>query len=241
MARKPAEDQEQIEVWAASQAFGASAMIKGNMSSPAIVYLAVNKINGKKYIGITSRSIKDRKREHRCHAMKGVNQGAFYRAIRKYGIKVFEFTTLVQCASVYEALEQEMRLIAELQPEYNSTEGGDGQRGRTMSEESRKRISEFHKGKSWHLGRKHSEDVKQLLREAQSKPDAIERWKIFSEMGPRALARQVVCLDDGKCFESASSAARFYGVCKSAVIEICLKKPYRKSIGGYRFAYAGVS
>jgi nitric oxide synthase oxygenase domain/subunit len=60
-------------------------------------------------------------------------------------------------------------------------------------------------------------------------------------LGPKASSKPVICINDGQSFESASSAARYYNVPKSAVIEICLRKPHRKSIGGFSFKYAEVA
>jgi predicted GIY-YIG superfamily endonuclease len=59
-----------------------------------------------------------------------------------------------------------------------------------------------------------------------------------SARGPLTNARRVVCLTDGQTYESASAAARAYAVAKSAVIEMCLKRPNRQSVGGKKFAYA---
>lgn len=55
--------------------------------------------------------------------------------------------------------------------------------------------------------------------------------------GPLKNSRAVVCLDDNKKYVSASEAARAYDVSRSAVIEMCLGKPNRKTVGGLRFAY----
>ena len=204
---------------------------------PAIVYLVINKINGKRYIGVTTKPLRRRMVEHFSHAQKRHGNGAFYRAIRKYGRDAFEFSILAYCATGTEGLQREMSLIAELQPEYNSTAGGDGNIGREMSLEGRRRISEAKKGKKYHQGHLHSEETKRILREASLRPENMAAWRDWSKLGPASMMRAVVCLDDGKIFESASAAAREYDVAKSAVIELCLGRRGRKSIGGRRFAY----
>lgn len=55
--------------------------------------------------------------------------------------------------------------------------------------------------------------------------------------GPIKLSKKVVCLDDGKQYPSASEAARVYNVARSAVIELCLGKNNRKTVGGFKFSY----
>lgn len=212
--------------------------MKGDLTRPASVYMVVNKINGKRYIGITTaKRVHRRINEHFCHAQKGKNDGAFYRAIRKYGRDEFSWEIIMKCDTALEAIQQEIRLIAELKPEYNSTLGGEGRLGGYISEEGRRRISIANKGHKRSRGRKLSLESRNLIRMAQTDPGAIQRWKKYSILGPMAMARKVKCINDGKIFDSATSAAKSYNVCKSAVIEICLGKKYRKTIGGLSFKY----
>lgn len=55
--------------------------------------------------------------------------------------------------------------------------------------------------------------------------------------GPIKNSKRVICLDDLTIYPSASEAARQYNVAKSAVIELCLGKNNRKSVGGLKFKY----
>jgi group I intron endonuclease len=208
-----------------------------NYDAVAVVYLVTNKVNGKRYIGVTTQSVQGRLKEHFCHAKMNRNNGHFYRAIRKHGVEVFEVEVLKECISKREALETEIRLIAELKPEYNSTKGGDGQLGRPMSALGRKKISQVHKGNKYRLGQKHTEKTIDRLKEISREPAQKARWAIFSGLGPIAASRKVICHDDGIIYKSASAAAEHYGVAKSSLIELCLRNPRRKSVGGMRFSY----
>ena len=55
--------------------------------------------------------------------------------------------------------------------------------------------------------------------------------------GPIKNRRKVVCLDDGMFFESATHAAKHYNISVSGIIELCLGKRNRKTIGGLIFKY----
>lgn len=55
--------------------------------------------------------------------------------------------------------------------------------------------------------------------------------------GPMKARKKVICIDDGQVFQSASDAARHYNVALSGLIELCLGKKGRKTIGGLRFRY----
>lgn len=55
--------------------------------------------------------------------------------------------------------------------------------------------------------------------------------------GPMKNRKPVVCLDDNQVFPSASDAARNYNITVSGIIELCLGKRGRKTIGGKRFKY----
>lgn len=110
-----------------------------------IVYLHTNKINNKKYVGITSK-----KPEYRWNYGKGYKQNNhFWRAIQKYGWDNFEHEILLSGLFANEACEEEKRLIALYQSNnpsfgYNNTSGGDS--GYTLSDEARNKISEANKG-----------------------------------------------------------------------------------------------
>jgi hypothetical protein len=104
-----------------------------------------------------------------------------------------------------------------------------------LSAEARARIGAAQKGNQYSLGRKRSDETKERLR--QLGHERIDIFRQYSHLGPAASAKKVICLTDGKEFESASAAAAFYGVAKSALIELCLGKHGRKSVGGKVFQY----
>jgi NUMOD3 motif len=103
------------------------------------------------------------------------------------------------------------------------------------SEEARKKIGLKSIGNSYRKGKTHDEKTKKVLSEYGHKN--ILLFKKYQSLGPKAISKKVICLNDGKEFDSASEASRFYNVSKSALIELCLGKNYRKSVGGLVFKY----
>lgn len=104
-----------------------------------IVYMHTNKINGKRYIGITCNKPEDRWGSNgagylRKHRNGKYSQPLFARAILKYGWENFETTILFEGLSEVEAKAKEIELIAFYHtcirdPEccgYNTTLGGEG-------------------------------------------------------------------------------------------------------------------
>lgn len=106
-----------------------------------LVYKHKNKINNKVYIGITSKSTKQRWGANG----KGYQKGTYFRnAIDKYGWDSFEHKVLYKNLSREDAIFKEKYLIKLFQSNnkiygYNSTSGGDGVEN--LSEESREKIS----------------------------------------------------------------------------------------------------
>lgn len=88
--------------------------------------MATNTVNGKRYVGATSRGLTIRKRGHLTSARTGPNCPAFHAAIRRYGAMAFEWKIVATASSREELYELEVRLIAELRPEYNVAPGGKG-------------------------------------------------------------------------------------------------------------------
>lgn len=129
------------------------------------VYCHQNKVNGKKYIGITSRKPESR------WGKNGERYGFYFgNAIAKYGWDNFEHFTLYSNLTKDEAIMFECLLIEAFNTKdtefgYNLTAGGEGTAdiapstrakrialltGRPVSEETRKKLSESNKGKHNH-------------------------------------------------------------------------------------------
>ena len=108
------------------------------------LYCIRNKINGKEYIGITTKSVNGR---FLCHIKEAKYRGrnVLHKALRKYGAAAFDVSALVEHDS-WKVLQQlERNAISEhgtLVPNgYNMTEGGEGTLGYTMPIEARRKIS----------------------------------------------------------------------------------------------------
>lgn len=84
-----------------------------------IIYKAVNKINGKIYVGQTSNTLEVRKAQHLKKAHGGVKTH-FYDAIRKYGDDAFEFSIVGEAKS-----KQDLNLLETYYiQKYNSIKDG---------------------------------------------------------------------------------------------------------------------
>ncbi len=93
------------------------------------IYIAVNKINGKRYVGKTEIAMKERKEAHEYQAARG--EGClFQRALRKYGPDAFEWKVLMSGETGDDLCESERICIKMLKTRspngYNLTDGGDG-------------------------------------------------------------------------------------------------------------------
>ena len=120
--------------------------------------------NGKRYIGITMLEL-----EGRWQKGKGYKNQLFDRAIKKYGWENIKHTVLFSGLTKEQSKEKEIQLIAEynctnLENGYNVTIGGEGSNGFSPSEETRKKISESHKGeKAVWFGRRLTDSMKQQI------------------------------------------------------------------------------
>jgi group I intron endonuclease len=124
-----------------------------NNSETGILYIATNIYTNKKYIGITTKSIKERISGH----LKSVKRGSkakFHVEIRKFGIESFVFETFV--FSVNDLIDKEIEYIKKYDSYnngYNSTFGGVLNTGYKHTEENKyksawnrnKNLSEEHK------------------------------------------------------------------------------------------------
>lgn len=125
------------------------------------VYSHTNLINGKKYIGITSK-IPEHRWGHNGSGYIGCTY--FFNAINKYGWDNFSHEILYDGLSEEEAKNKEIELIKKYKTNdenygYNLTAGGDGSLGREVSDETKQKIGDANRGT------KHSEETKRLISE----------------------------------------------------------------------------
>lgn len=143
-----------------------------------IIYIVECIVNGKVYVGQTSKGIQHRWQRHVRSAMIN-GDTLFCRAIRKHGPEAFKPELLERCESLQQANEREIHWIRVLnafgEGGYNTTEGGGGCAGYIHSKVTKHRISEALKGRTFserhrqnlsraHTGRRHTEEAKQRCR-----------------------------------------------------------------------------
>jgi group I intron endonuclease len=114
------------------------------MKPYGIIYKATNLINGKCYIGQTTRGFEKRVREH--NNLSGNTKGYyFHNAVRKYGKDNFEWEILCECESktmldIMETFKIMVNHSHISEGGYNLTWGGEGSIGLKLSEETKERM-----------------------------------------------------------------------------------------------------
>lgn len=133
----------------------------------SIIYLIKKIVNEKIYIGITKKPPAQRKAAHFSDAKAG-RKTKICRAIRKYGRHSFEFYIVGMYKDHDLTKQAETRWIAALQPEYNTTAGGEGgpscMLGRTHTPESKEkmRVAKLGKPGPWAGKKRSSESVEKM-------------------------------------------------------------------------------
>ena len=193
-----------------------------NKENKWCVYVHTNKVNGKKYIGITCQNPEDRWRNGEGYK----NSFIFYKAIKKYTWDGFEHEILYSNISEKEAKEKEVELIALYKTNcckykepyygYNMTDGGEGTIGWTPSEETRKKISEsrkklylsdsppqmnlpHYKGEGHPMfGRHHTEEAKRKVSVANKGRFVGEKSYLYGTKRPKEIGQKVSASKKGK-------------------------------------------
>jgi len=137
-----------------------------------ILYEIVNKINNKKYIGVTyAKTINIRWSGHKTCMKSKNNSRPLYISMRKYGIDNFEMNVLMKDVPENYLNILEQFWIKELDltnrnKGYNLAIGGHVNKGFKMSEDVKVKMSLAHKGeKAYWYGKHHSEESKNKIRE----------------------------------------------------------------------------
>ena len=163
--------------------------------------MLTNKINGKKYVGRTSRTLEIRWQGHVSAARRNDSDMLIARAISKHGPDAFERSILEECSDDIIA-EREQYWILEQKSYvsdggYNLTYGGDGGLlGYKFSEEACEKMRQKA------LGRKHSEEAKKKMSEAAQdrvvSPETIEK-RAKANRGQKRTDEQRKRMSDAQC------------------------------------------
>jgi group I intron endonuclease len=141
------------------------------------VYLILNRVNGKVYIGQTVKHIRDRWSLHKTFAKRGA-KWHISRAIAKYGHDSFSIVILHQAFSREELNEMEIRAIEShnsMDPQYgyNMASGGDGLSGYTRDPEIGKKAAVTRKRN----GYKHSPETIAKIVAANKGRGVLPEWR----------------------------------------------------------------
>lgn len=131
-----------------------------------VIYRFKNKVNGKVYIGQTTKPLRKRVIQHMTNSRPTTNvkKTYFHNALNKYGFENFDLDIIERCASQKELDEREIYWIAYYKSTdkkygYNTDTGGrNGSLGRKLSEEHRAKLL------AANLGHHRSEETKEQLR-----------------------------------------------------------------------------
>lgn len=183
--------------------------------------------NGKVYIGITRTSVS--KRWNGGIGYK--SQTLMFRAITKYGWDNIKHEVLFDSLTKEDAEDEERRLIAEYRscdPNYGYNVETGGNVGKKLAESTKQKISDSRKGKRWDYfrGRHHTEESKRLLSEAH-------KGKLADGKSPLCkMVEQVDSYGDVVAiYKSLTIAANSIGIKKGTMSEAI--KNHRMSRGYY--------
>lgn len=223
--------------------------------------------SGKVYIGVTSL-----RPEERWSGGAGyVKNKHFYRAIKKYGWENIKHEILFDGLSKEDAFKTEIELIKEYRSNerefgYNKSSGGEcpvrglhwhqsketiekrvqKMRGRKLTQEHKKKLSESHKGQVSH------NKGKPIPKETRTKiSNTLKRWNAehgspnkgrkYKKTPEAVLAtskghyKPVVCIETGIIYESITAAETLTKTDGSSISAVCKGK--RKTAGGYHWRY----
>lgn len=227
-----------------------------------IVYKAINKVNGKCYVGITTHSLKRRKWQHL--SIKWSGTAIFSKAIVKYGKDNFIFEKIDNALNEKELLEKEefwIKQLNTLHPNgYNFLQNNSGKEI-TKSRSVKvvcledKKVYDFMSdaataygvpthsvwcvcsGRTDRAGKWAFEYVNIKKKDIANK--RREKRKINADKGYRIgynkTKKPVKCVETGITFDCGKNAGKILNINPSQITRVCMGK--NETAGGYHFIY----
>ena len=173
------------------------------------VYMHVNNINNKKYIGITKQTPQERWRQG---GFGYQGQTKFWNAIVNYGWNNFTHEIIKTNLSAEEASQLEIDLIKKydtIKNGYNADLGG------TITNHSSETIEKIRQSM---IGKQHTEETKNKISQSKNKDKLA-----------------VKCIQTNIIYESGAAAAKKTGIDKSSISKCCQGQVH--TAGGYDWEY----
>lgn len=179
-----------------------------NIENIMFIYMLLNKVNGKIYVGQTVRDVNKRLAQHRTVGARGARRFPITLAIHKYGWNAFDKFVLDTAKTQEELNGLEAYWIERydcIAPNgYNLASGG-GQVGR-MNEETKRKIGNASRGRrhseeskalmaTARIGAKHEEETKRKMSKAHSAENGSNaklNWEIVGEIRRRRLSGETL-------------------------------------------------
>lgn len=203
-----------------------------------IIYKMTNKVNGKVYIGQTTRELDERTKEHIRH-----NEIIVDKAIQKYGIENFTVEQIDLAENIDELNQKEMHWIEHydcITPKgYNQCYGGNNTCGYHHKEESKQKMS-IKKSQNYigegnpFYNKTHSEESRKKMSEARKGLKHLTEEQI-KRLRESHHTVKVINVDTGEVFDSIKDAGLKYNIEPTHITRVCKGK--RKTCGGYRWEY----
>lgn len=187
-----------------------------------IIYCLTNKINGKRYVGQTTRLLEDRWKTHCVLSRSRTSKKfALHSAIQKYGSSEFIVECLQKCDDLQSLNASERKWISDLgtlsPAGYNLSTGGEREAGFKHAAEVKNKIAASLSGKKHTNARK----------EAISKSMSIRPVRQLSLVG------EFICE-----FSSATKASKNLNVSRDGIIRCC--KGVLKTSGKFKWEFVKV-
>lgn len=175
-----------------------------NLDLSNFIYEVKNLVNGKIYIGKTSRTLK--KLLYRYYRDRKILNRPITSAIQKYGVGNFIFN-IIDFASTEEELNaKEIFWIDLLNSRnkligYNLALGGAGVCGIKLTEKQKRTIGERFKGHTFNLGRKHTEAAKLRMRQSKAGKYIGENSPFYGQKHTLETRNKISLIQTGKTWE----------------------------------------
>ena len=220
------------------------------MNNSFTLYEHINRVNGKRYVGITERRPEDR------WGVGGNNYTTsprFWNAIKKYGWDAFDHVIVATNLSKEQACDMEVeriKLFNAIGHGYNSNTGGNHP---TMTEEARAKLSRSMMGNKNGLGKPCSPEKAKKIGDAQrgrhfdeehrrhiseaktGKPHAPPTEETRKKISDSHSKQPVCCEETETIYESVHACAKRLGLDASRVSATCRGKTSHAK--GYHLTY----